>query len=134
VRIDVDSARKLFENAPAPVVFSGYEVGARILYPASSIEKDFSYVAHNPVADAYRDYMKMPYDRPTWDLTAVLFAVRPKSSFTLSKPGSVKVAESGATSFVENTKGNCRYLTASPEQGRAALQAMIELASRPPGK
>ncbi len=80
VATDVEAARKLFGESPVPIIFSGFELGKAILYPATSIGKDFGYVPHHPVADAYRAYMKMPYDRPTWDLTSVLYAVRPKDS------------------------------------------------------
>ncbi len=128
---DIDSARTLFAESPVPIVFSGFELGLRILYPASSIEKDFSFVPHHPIADAYRDFMKMPYDRPTWDLTAVLYAVRPKHSFRLSNPGKVTVDEKGATLFTEQKNGPDRYLLASPAQETTARQQMIELASQP---
>jgi inosine-uridine nucleoside N-ribohydrolase len=132
VKIDVDAARRLFSGSPVPIVFSGYEIGQKILYPASSIEKDFAYVPHHPIADAYRAYKKMPYDRQTWDLTAVLYAVRPKS-FGLSVKGRVAVDDKGVTTFKEDNSGLDQYLTATPEQCAKALQQMIELATRRPG-
>ena len=76
------SRQKLFRDWPTPI--SGYEVGASIRFPASSIANDFVWVPDHPVADAYRNYMKMPYDRPTWDLTAALYAVRPERGYFLS--------------------------------------------------
>jgi purine nucleosidase len=130
VKVDIPAGRKLFMESPAPIVFSGFEVGRQILYPATSIERDFAYVPHHPVADAYRAYMKMPYDRPTWDLTAVLFAVRPKDSFGLSAKGRVSVDDLGVTKFTEDKNGRDRYLTTTPEQNRAALAQMIELSSQ----
>lgn len=134
VKIDVESARKLCDESPVPIVFSGFEVGKQILYPAGSIEHDFGYVPHHPVADAYRDYMKMPYDRPTWDLTAVLYAVRPKASFSVSSKGRVTVDAQGVTTFTEDKNGTHQYLTATPEQARLALAQMIQLCTRPPGR
>jgi inosine-uridine nucleoside N-ribohydrolase len=134
VATDVEAARKLFGESPVPIIFSGYEVGKTILYPAASIEKDFGYVPHHPVADAYRAYMKMPYDRPTWDLTSVLYAVRPKDSFGLSPKGRVTVDEKGVTTFVEEANGPHQYLTATPEQAQHALAQMIQLAAHPPGR
>src|SRR6267143_144660 len=63
----------------------------RILLPFRS-EHDFAYVQDHPVADAYRSYMKMPYDRPTWDLTAVLYAVRPDYGyFSLSDRNTISL-------------------------------------------
>ncbi len=76
VATDVASAQRVFRAWPTPIVVSGFEVGNAILYPHRSIEQNYSYVPHHPLAEAYKLYMKMPYDRPTWDLTSVLYAVR----------------------------------------------------------
>src|SRR5690348_10831020 len=98
IKIDIPAAKKLFAGWPAPIVTSGYEVGETILYPAASIEHDYAYVHDHPLAEAYRDYMTMPYDRPMWDPTAVLYAVRP-DSFSLSPPGRITVDDEGRTHF-----------------------------------
>jgi len=74
-----------------------------ILFPASSIEKDFGYTAHHPIAEAYRAYKPMPYDAPTTAMASVLHAVRPNES-----------------------------LIAQPEQKDRILQTYIELASAKP--
>lgn len=133
IKMDIPAAQKLFAEWPAPIVTSGFEVGETILYPASSIEHDYRYVPNHPLAEAYRDYMKMPYDRPMWDPTATLYAVRP-GYFSLSPPGSITVDNAGRTHFTANPQGKHRYLLVSPEQRRRALQAIIELASRPPDR
>lgn len=130
IRTDIPAAKKLFAEWPTPIVASGYEVGNRILYPAASILKDYTYVKDHPLAEAYRDYMKMPYDRPMWDPTATLYAVRP-DSFSVSAPGVITVDDGGRTHFTADAKGRHRYLIATPEQNAAALRAIIELASRP---
>ena len=74
VFVDLAAARKVFADWPTPVVASGFEIGQTIKFPAASIERDFRYVAHHPLREAYELYKKMPYDRETWDLTAVLYA------------------------------------------------------------
>lgn len=133
VRIDIPAFRRIVEEWPTPVVFSGFEIGKSIQYPASSIEKDYGYVANHPVADAYRQYMKMPYDRPTWDLTSVLYAARPdRGYFSLSDSGTVQVDGEGKTTLVPSANGKHRYLTATDEQRKKVLAALIELSSRPP--
>ena len=132
---DVPAAQQLFAAWPTPVVASGFEVGLSILYPAASIERDFSYVPHHPIADAYRLYMKMPYDRPTWDLTAALYAIRPDAGyFGLSAPGTITVDDGAITHFTESPTGKQRYLTVTPEQRVKVLATMIELASAPPDR
>ncbi len=133
VYTDIAAARKLFAESPVPIVFSGYEIGENIRYPAASIEKDYAYVADHPVAEAYRAYKMMPYDRQTWDLTAALYAVRPAAGyFSLSEPGRVTVDDEGKTVFTPDANGNHRYLITSAEQRRRTLETLIELCSRPP--
>jgi inosine-uridine nucleoside N-ribohydrolase len=129
---DVPAAVKLFHEWPTPIVVSGFEIGAAMPFPASRIEHDFTYVQNHPVADAYRSYMKMPYDRPTWDLTAVLYAVRPDAEyFSLSSPGTVTVLPDGASRFDASPGGNHRYLVLTGEQRARTLETMILLASQP---
>ncbi len=135
IKTDIPAARKLFSEWPTPIVASGYEIGESILYPGRSIEKDYRYVADHPIAESYRAYMKMPYDRPTWDLTSVLYGVRPNGGyFSLSPPGVIVVDPAGKTRLDTARRGNHRYLTVTPEQRRKVLAAMIELASRPPDR
>jgi inosine-uridine nucleoside N-ribohydrolase len=132
VMTDIPSARKVFEAWPSPIVFSGFEVGEALLFPALAIERDFSWVADHPVAEAYRNYMRMPYDRPTWDLTAVLYAARPdRRYFSLSPEGRVTVDESGQSHFTEAAGGGRRYLILEEAQKARTLEALILLASQP---
>jgi inosine-uridine nucleoside N-ribohydrolase len=133
VRVDIAAFRRIVEEWPTPAVFSGFEIGKTILYPARTIENDFGYVPFHPVADAYRQYMKMPYDRPTWDLTSVLYAARPEGGyFSLSAAGTVRVDDEGTTSHTASAGGKHRYLTVNDEQRGKVLKALIELSSRAP--
>jgi hypothetical protein len=114
-------------------VVSGFEIGMALPFPAERIEHGFAYVQDHPVAEAYRSYMKMPYDRPTWDLTAVLYAVRPDEKyFSLSPPGTVAVLPDGSAHFEPSATGKHRYLVLTDEQRARTLEAMIMLASQPP--
>ena len=133
VKIDVPSAKAVFERWPTPVVFSGFEIGRDLLFPAASIEKDFSYARWHPVAESYRAYKKMPYNRPTWDLTAALQAVRPdRHYFETSPAGSVTVDASGNTHFEANPTGTRRYLKLDPASRPRVIEALTLLSSEPP--
>lgn len=133
VKIDLPASTALFRDWPTPIVASGWEIGDAVRYPAASIEQDYQYTPHHPVADAYRHYMKMPYDRPTWDLTSVLYAVRPtRGYFGISAPGRITVDAEGKTSFTHDASGRHQYLTLTPEQRAKTLEALIQLASQPP--
>ena len=133
IKIDIPAAQKLFAEWPTPIVTSGFEVGNAILYPGASILRDFSYAPDHPLVDAWNAYQKMPYDRPTWDPTAVLYALRP-ASFSTSPPGIISGDAEGRTHFTADANGKHRYLILTGDQGPRALRMMIELASRAPDR
>ena len=138
-----DLAQKVFHEWPTPIVTSPWEVGNAIEYPATSIENDFSWLKtnvskhkedsrHSPVVEAYKAYMPMPYDRPTWDLTSVLYAVEGPDWFGLSPYGTIHVDDNGKTTFEQKDNGNCRYLITTPAQNHRILQHFINLVTRQP--
>ena len=130
IKMDIPSAQKLVREWPTPIVASGFEIGNSMLFPASSIVRDFP--GDHPVADAYRNYKKFPYDRPTWDITAALYAVRPNDGyFSLSEPGTIRVDDKGVTTLIPAADGKHRYLKMNDLQRSRALEAMILLSSQP---
>jgi purine nucleosidase len=134
VRIDIASAKAVFERWPTPIVFSGFEIGRDLRYPAASIDRDFAYARPHPIAESYRAYAKMPYDRPTWDLTAALEAVRPEHGyFGRSEPGVVSVDSNGATRFAPG-QGDRQYLRLDPSKRAEILEVLALLASQPPAR
>jgi inosine-uridine nucleoside N-ribohydrolase len=131
---DLPAAKKFAADWPTPIVFSGFEVGLAITYPAASIEKDFNYSKNHPLAEAYRRYKPPPHERPCWDLTSVLYAVFPnRGYFGLSAPGRVMVGDDGISRFAPVDKGPHRFLTVSQEQAIRCREAFVYLASQPPG-
>ena len=131
VVMDVPAAKAVFEEWQTPVVTSPVEVGGGIRYPGSSIENDFTWAPQHPVVEGYKAYRTMPYDRPTWDPTAVLYAVEGGEWFTVSPPGRIEVTEEGSTFFTEDPAGTRRYLAVSKEQREAILQHFIEIITSP---
>ena len=130
---DVPAAQKLATQWPTPIVWSGFEIGLSTRYPHQSIERDYNYVTHHPLADAYRLYNPPPHDRPTWDLTSVLYAVRPHQSyFNLSASGRVQVADSSLTTFQPSKDGRHRYLKLTDDQRIRVTEALVQLSSQPP--
>jgi len=134
VKADIPSVRKLFAEWPSPIVASGFEIGSALEFPGASIDKEFAAASpDNPIADAYRAYQPMPYDAPSWDMAAALYAARPKSGyFKLSGPGTITVRDDGRTSFAASEKGKHQYLVADPAQKEKILAAYVELASAKP--
>lgn len=143
VEMDVPAARRVFAQWPTPIVVSGSEVGSRILFPQSAIDRYFGYVDRHPIAETYRYaasfYRRFartpgsPHDHATYDLTSVLHAARPEGGyFTLSAPGTVLVHDDGRCEFRPGEQGRHRLLHLSDAQAPRTLEAMVLLASQPP--
>jgi hypothetical protein len=132
---DIPAARHLAADWPTPVIWSGFEIGVAMPYPAVSIERDYGYVDNHPLAESYRLYEPPPHCRPTWDLTSVLQAVRPdRGYFGLSAPGRMIVEEDGGTHFVPEPAGPHRHLVADREQAIRVVETFVSLCSEPPAR
>ena len=130
---DKASFGALVRGWPGAIVFSGYEIGISVRYPHVSIEQDYGYVDDHPVAEAYRRYCRPEEDRPTWDLTSVLYGVLPdRGYFGLSPPGTVHMMEDGYVWFEERKEGRHRFLTLSGSQRARVREALLQLSSQPP--
>lgn len=131
--VDRPSTIKVFAEWPTPIVVSGFEIGEAIEYPATSIERDYAYVPHHPLKEAYELYLKMPYDRATWDLTSVLYAVRPdRDYFGVSDPGELRFDGDGFDIHNPGGHSRHRYLTVTPEQITRVRETLVMLSSEPP--
>jgi inosine-uridine nucleoside N-ribohydrolase len=129
---DIPAAKRIATTWATPIVWSGFEIGISLTYPHQSIERDYRYVKHHPLAEAYVLYNPPPHDRPTWDLTSVLYGVRPEHSyFGISDPGTVTVADDGLTTFKQDAAGRHRYLIINQAQKARTLEALQLLSSQP---
>ncbi len=132
---DIPSAQKLAKDWPTPIVWSGFEIGITATYPARSIERDYDYVAHHPLKEAYYLYIPPPHDRPTWDLTSVLYAVWPdRDYFALSAPGRVTVEKDGFTRFTPEKDGKHRFLILDDLRTARLRETLVQLCSQPPAR
>ncbi len=128
---DITSAGVLAGRWPSPMVYSGFEIGIALPYPATSIERDYQYVPHHPLAEAYIKRNPPPHNRPTWDLTSVLVAVlRDRDYFDISPQGRVTVDAKGATRF-ESDLAEGSSLPGSQARAEAARARGIGPALQP---
>lgn len=135
VKNGIGSMQRFAEKWPqdSPVVWSDFLVGLAAPYPRESVARDFAYVPHHIVRESYLLHSGPNHDRPTWDLTSVLFAVRPKDGyFGLSEPGLVTVEDDGYTKFQPQKEGRDRYLTMDDRQTIRVIEAQRALVSQPP--
>ena len=132
---DIPSAQKVFAEWPSHIAVSPFAVGKAIKFPASAIENDFGWVnGHHPMVEAYLHYRPMPYDRPTWDLTSVLYAVFPDEGyFTVSEPGNVSVDDKGYTSFKPASDGRDVVLSVDSGQAARIRDYFVEFITSKPG-
>lgn len=123
---DLEASKVLFAQCPVPVVASGFEIGDKFRYPAKSIENDFEGGHANPLVMSYITYDSMPYERQTWDLTSVLYAIEPeKAWFDLSPKGKITIEADGKSNFAEG-KGDHQYLIYKNNQ-QSVLNRLVEL-------
>jgi len=72
-RPDPDSTKYFFENWPTQVMFSGDEIGERIM-TGERVRKELP--ENHPTRRAYDAYLGEKPERPSWDQAAVLYGAR----------------------------------------------------------
>ena len=129
---DIPAAQKLTTSWPTPIVYSGFEIGIETALYKESLMFDYNYEKDHILDVSYRTYHGQYTDQPSWDLTSVLYAIRPERGyFTLSPKGQVTYDEKGLTSFAETPDGKHQYLIANPGQAERVKEALATLASQP---
>lgn len=124
---DVAACQCVFKEWPTPIYMSPFELGLQVRYPAQSIENDFTWTKHHPIVDSYKVYLKKIEDRPTWDLTAVLYAIDPQQFFNISPAGKIVVTNEGYTHYKQDAAGKHFYLFITPEQAKAILDYFVTM-------
>lgn len=130
---DRPAAQYVMANWPTGIVLSPFEVGTSVIYPAASIEQDFGWAANHPLIDAYKRYRPFPYNRPTWDLTSVYYAVEQENNLLdISKPGKLTVDDEGFTHFSEQPDGKHYVLSITTDNAKLLRQYFIDLIKQKP--
>lgn len=130
---DIPAAQKVCAEWPSEIVTSPFLVGEEVLFPVDAILENLKYDTPNPVAEAYKNYKRMPYNRPSWDLSAVLYAIEPKAGyFTLSPKGTFEVTDEGATILHPSRKGQHRYMNVASGKNSEILKRYLTLTSSRP--
>ena len=119
IKKDIGAAKTFFEKWVGEIILSPFEIGNKII-----TLKGFCKNRENPVGLAYDVY---PWGgekgRESWDLTAVLYAVR-EDLWNLSNFGRVTVDDKGITLFEENKDFKHRYLISKNNEG--AIEELID--------
>ena len=130
---DHEAAVRFFAECPVPMLFTDFTIGNSIHYPFQELYNSFSYMKNHPALVAHEFYAKMPYNRPTWDPTAVLFAVEGNKGYaSLSPRGYVTVDQGSVTHFIKDCKSNRQYYKVTDAQRMKIMHRIIELTRRKP--
>lgn len=95
---DWKASKYAFDNWPTPILFSGFDIGNKILTGQQLVQTGSD---NSPLVWAYRYNLKTynpeaQVNRQSWDQTAVLCAVRnPEDYFYVNGPGKFVVLEDG---------------------------------------
>ena len=133
VLMDIPAAQKLTSEWPTPIVFSGFEVGVDIKVRGCTILNDYLMPEQNIVKESYLAYRgEWELAQATWDLTSVLFVVRPEEGrdyFTLSEMGTVTVRDDSTTYFTPDPNGKHFCFKTTKMQDVRIEEAFVNLCS-----
>jgi inosine-uridine nucleoside N-ribohydrolase len=104
---DAVASQNVYDNWNTPVIFSGFEIGAKILTGLPLIHN--KEIKNDPVKDVFSlSIPKAAEDslgRKSWDETAVLVAIKGYSPFYTLHFGRIKVADDGRNTWDDSGKG-----------------------------
>lgn len=104
---DAASSKIVFDQWPTRVIFSGFEIGAKI---HTGLPLIASSIQNSPVKEVFQiSIPKDPQDkngRMSWDQTAVLVGVRGYETFYDGVPGKIISKEDGSNGWNSNGKGH----------------------------
>ncbi|MBD3393100.1 MAG: nucleoside hydrolase [Chitinivibrionales bacterium] len=120
------------DNWPRPVTFSGYEIGSAIL-TGSTLAEETPY--DNPIRRAYDIYLcGEGKNRESWDLTAVLYAVRGLADYWAAETnGCNEIAADGSNAWQASPDKQHAYLKQlkSTSEMKDILDGLL---TQPPGE
>ncbi|MDP8245421.1 MAG: nucleoside hydrolase [Candidatus Hinthialibacter antarcticus] len=124
---DPAASVKFANQWPGLIIFSG--LGNDVLTGESLKNTP----QNNPVRRAYQLYLGDKPARPSWDLFAVLYAVRPDGPYwIMQKDGRNHIFENGTNEWRDDDNPNHWLLQMQPDQKTFVKNRMNEWISRPP--
>ncbi|GLR19465.1 nucleoside hydrolase [Portibacter lacus] len=112
---DAPASYSTFQNWPTPILFSGFEIGSKIM-TGNKVAKEKNINKACPIQWAYeynlKTYAKKEVkNRASWDQTAVLCAVRnPSDYFYVNGPGAFLIEENGSNNWDPDTDNQHTFL------------------------
>jgi pyrimidine-specific ribonucleoside hydrolase len=130
---DAKASQNVYQNWPTQVVFSGFEIGAKIHVGIPLIHNQA--IKNSPVKDVFRISIPSTKEdslgRMSWDETAVLVAIKGYSKYYTLHPGKIKVADDGSDVWDDDGKGQA-YLVEKVDY-KEVQELIDELIQHKPG-
>lgn len=121
VFIDSLASYEVIPAWPTEIIFSGWEIGNEILTGKPVSQSD---AEKSPIKDAYSITLAQdnPEGRSSWDLTAVLTAVKGAEPYFNTERGTINVAKDGSNTWTPDENGKHVILVKKlPEQEIASI-------------
>lgn len=121
VHCDTPSSLLVMKEWPTEILFSGYEIGEKIL---TGKRLAGSPVENSPIADTYRICLPQtdPNGRMSWDQTAVLVAVNGYEPYFVIERGRMQVNDDGSDTWAADPSGpQARLMEKLPYEQLASL-------------
>ncbi|HVW12823.1 MAG TPA: nucleoside hydrolase [Mucilaginibacter sp.] len=104
---DAKASQNVYQNWPSQVIFSGFEIGEKILAGLPLIHNES--IKNDPAKDAFRIAIPQAKEdslgRKSWDETAVLVAIKGYSPYYTLHSGHIKVADDGQNTWDDSGTG-----------------------------
>lgn len=104
VYIDAKSAQTIVNEWPTEILFSGFEIGDKVITGKRLAE---SSIQNNPIVDVYKMCLEQddPKGRQSWDQTATLVAVRGAAPCFTEERGTIHVNDDGSNTWQPSADG-----------------------------
>lgn len=110
IKCDASAAKKVAEEWPGKIIFSGFEIGKDILTGKEVAQMN---VKDSPIKETYQMCLSQdnPEGRNSWDQTAVLVAIKGHDPYFNLKTGTIVINDTtGANKWIDNPNGKHAYL------------------------
>jgi hypothetical protein len=110
--MDSTASKYVYENWPGKIIFTGFEIGAKIHTGLKLISSD---IRNSPVKDVFRISIPLAEEdkngRMSWDETAILIGVYGTNPFFNTVRGKINVNINGSNTWTNTADGNQYYVT-----------------------
>jgi inosine-uridine nucleoside N-ribohydrolase len=121
VMMDSTASKYVYDNWPGKVIFTGFEIGAKIHTGIKLINSD---IQNSPVKDVFRISIPLAAEdregRMSWDETAVLIGIYGTGGFFDIVRGKINVKSDGSNSWTTVGDGSQFYVTMKMSESQIA--------------